>query len=240
VSRAVPALLALLASATMVAAPARAIEARLELDRLVVTEEIVEDDDFKLLSALVEHRARVKVVHFHAMPGGDMTAALRMGTIIRSRGLDTIATVGCMSACAFAFLGGVNRRLAIENTTSPPFLALHGPVDSQDPDVALAPSHLDRIFSYATEMTAGRAARPVMERMMALKLHNFVYFVAVPRPRRPTETGALECQSIKPPANAEEMVRDCRPAPDLGALELGLVTTNFVYRLAPGTPYRRP
>jgi hypothetical protein len=230
------------ACVALLAAPARGIELRAEGDRLFVTGDIDPDDDFVLLSALVAQRATVQVVHFHEMPGGDATAALRMGRIIRARGLDTIATSICMSACAFAFLGGVNRRLAVDTASRSAVLALHGPVDSHDPNATLPQDVVDLIVGYIGEMTGGRADPPMVERIMALKLYNFVYFVAVlpASGRGAAQTGTLECRSNRLPADADDVRRDCQVITGTGAFELGFVSTNFVYRMAPGTPYRRP
>lgn len=42
-------------------------------------------------------------------PGGDLVAGMRLGEVIRAKKFDTEA-VYCASACAYAFLGGVERR----------------------------------------------------------------------------------------------------------------------------------
>lgn len=42
-------------------------------------------------------------------PGGDLVAGMRFGEVIRAKKFDTEATY-CASACAYAFLGGVERR----------------------------------------------------------------------------------------------------------------------------------
>lgn len=43
-------------------------------------------------------------------PGGDLVAGMRLGEVIRAKRFDTEATY-CASACAYAFLGGEERRL---------------------------------------------------------------------------------------------------------------------------------
>lgn len=69
-------------------------------------------------------------IYFHS-PGGDLVAALKMGHMIRQAGLDTfvggpyeqfiklgipyqtlVKNGGCVSACAYAFLGGVSREVS--------------------------------------------------------------------------------------------------------------------------------
>ncbi len=44
-------------------------------------------------------------------PGGHYAVGLRMARMIRERGLDTLTTEMCGSACTYAFLGGRNRTL---------------------------------------------------------------------------------------------------------------------------------
>ena len=81
--------LAVAVATALLAAPAPAIELRLEGNRLVVTGSIEPDDDFELLTALVANREQVRIVHFHDMPGGEVLASLRMGNIIRWRASST-------------------------------------------------------------------------------------------------------------------------------------------------------
>lgn len=44
-------------------------------------------------------------------PGGHYAVGLRMGRMIRERGLDTVTTEMCGSACTYAFIGGDHRTL---------------------------------------------------------------------------------------------------------------------------------
>src|SRR5262245_39850740 len=46
-------------------------------------------------------------------PGGSIDGGMQLGAVIRKLGLDTEipASAGCYSACTFAFLGGIDRRV---------------------------------------------------------------------------------------------------------------------------------
>jgi hypothetical protein len=65
--------------------------------------------------AFIDRNAlRAKTVRFDS-PGGDLVAGMRLGEVIRVKKFDTEA-ITCASACAYAFLGGVQRRFAGKQT----------------------------------------------------------------------------------------------------------------------------
>ncbi|WAJ28912.1 PAN domain-containing protein [Antarcticirhabdus aurantiaca] len=76
---------------------------------LVVQGEFVFEDDATSLVAKARETG-ASLVTFHS-PGGNVDAAKRFGRMIRALGLSTlqIRQADCASACALAFLGGVNR-----------------------------------------------------------------------------------------------------------------------------------
>jgi hypothetical protein len=63
----------------------------------------------KFVAALAEN-PDIKTVVLDS-PGGHYGVGLRMSRMIRERGLDTLTTDMCGSACTYAFLGGENRML---------------------------------------------------------------------------------------------------------------------------------
>lgn len=74
--------------------------------------EIYDGDDSRLQAALAGISSGVVVLEG---PGGSLVPGIRMGNIIRLRGLSTIvlAETSCASACALAWLGGVDRYLGV-------------------------------------------------------------------------------------------------------------------------------
>lgn len=66
-------------------------------------------DDFKVF--LLKH-PEVSKVYLHSM-GGHLVSGMQLGLMFRLMGLDTAMTpkMRCMSACAYAFMGGVSREM---------------------------------------------------------------------------------------------------------------------------------
>lgn len=56
----------------------------------------------------VEANPNARVIHLDS-PGGRITVGLELHEVIRARGLDTLVTAGCASACTDAFLAGRRR-----------------------------------------------------------------------------------------------------------------------------------
>ena len=69
------------------------------------------DTPDKMKAFLVEH-PEVKTLYLHG-PGGELVSGLRLGVALRQAGINTALTskMRCYSACAYAFLGGVEREV---------------------------------------------------------------------------------------------------------------------------------
>ncbi|WP_297800896.1 autotransporter domain-containing protein [uncultured Brevundimonas sp.] len=79
---------------------------------LYYTGGVSRDDPYELLgilSSAEEQGVTINTVVFRNSPGGAASGGVGMGTVIRAYGLDTVLDGGCFSACADAFVGGVNR-----------------------------------------------------------------------------------------------------------------------------------
>ena len=127
------------------AAPTSAMEMTVSGSQLILSGFINELDYDKFLSHLTP---AVRTVVFTNSPGGLHLIGLALAHEIRRRGLSTVASGYCNSACANAFLGGTERRLA--NSRS--YVAFHGnySIRSGRP---LAGRELSAFYS---EMTNGR------------------------------------------------------------------------------------
>lgn len=79
---------------------------------ILVEGEFSFDDDLAAFTRLAISGAATFVTF--DSPGGNVIKALQLGRLIRAAGMDTvqIRELDCASACAFAFLGGVNRQAA--------------------------------------------------------------------------------------------------------------------------------
>jgi len=127
------------------AVPSSAMEMSISGSQLILSGFINALDYDKFLAHLTP---AVQTVVFTNSPGGVHLIGLAMAREIRRRGLSTVASGYCNSACANAFLGGTERRLA--NNYS--YVAFHGnySIRSGRP---LAGRELSAFYS---EMTNGR------------------------------------------------------------------------------------
>lgn len=72
--------------------------------------DITENTPSDFLAYFEKHPYAPKIIRFDS-PGGNLEAGLKLGTLIRKLGFSTRADF-CASACAYAFMGGVERQLA--------------------------------------------------------------------------------------------------------------------------------
>lgn len=81
----------------------------------VTNEEIVISDHLSLKNyaefAQLANAGRIKTVIFRDCLGGNVLAGIQYAKIIRSYRISTVASGLVSSACAFAYLGGVNRKM---------------------------------------------------------------------------------------------------------------------------------
>ncbi|KSV91956.1 hypothetical protein N181_30510 [Sinorhizobium fredii USDA 205] len=123
----------------------------------MVTGDFAYEDDLSAFVAVVRaHRA--VAVAFNS-PGGNVSKAMELGRLIRSEGFVTIQSRGseCASACALAFLGGLQR------FAQPGSIGVHRSSfsDTRSMSVDDAVSHIQRltadIMAYISEMGADPA-----------------------------------------------------------------------------------
>ena len=216
------------------AIPTSAIELRVERDRLVVTGPMMADDDFELLSVLIANQGQIRIVHFHDIAGGDLPASIRMGRIIRARQLDTIASSYCFSSCAFAFLGGVNRRFAWDEAGTVALLGYHGASHPLKPGDDLAQVQA-LIGDYLAEMTGQRFDRVLIERTLRLRGYEMFVFVDATRRGEISALTAIECP-LSATINQNMHVDRCVPIDGISAWQQGVVTDRNAYRIPASRP----
>jgi hypothetical protein len=93
-------------------------------DRLTITGSVSDSDTILLKKTLVDNPSITTLV-FQQCTGGTLSAALDIANLIRARGLQTVASRQCSSACAIAFLAGTRR--SFDNHTGVTAIGLHMP-----------------------------------------------------------------------------------------------------------------
>ncbi len=113
------------AVAASVSAPVSAMDIKAVGDQLILSGAVTGDDRLELLDALRAHPGVTTVV-LRNSHGGDAKSGYRVGELIRDRGLRTIVSGYCWSACTRMFLGGKTRYFSSDYPPEYTHLSFHG------------------------------------------------------------------------------------------------------------------
>ena len=182
------------------AVPTSAMEMSVSGSQLILSGFINELEYDKFLSHLTP---TIRTVVFTNSPGGVHLIGLALAHEIRRRGLSTVALGHCNSACANAFLGGAERRLA--NNRS--YVAFHGNYSYRS-GRPLA-GHFGELTAFYREMTNGRLNDQMIQLFLSKGERGFVGFY-----QRVTRN--CEGTEAKRPSGC--------PTLPITALELGILT----------------
>jgi hypothetical protein len=204
----------------LVCATAQAIETTCRDGALIASGE------FKLGDHLVIRReldrcGRGGLVLFRDSPGGNAHAGFETGRMLRERKVATAVSGLCFSACAIAFLGGVERSFASDRRPSETMLGFH-PMRHRLSGVQ-DPQGAELMARYIRDMTDGRmtgralddAIRTARAESLLLVLHPSVSSILV--------DGAVRI-CLEPPGPGSD-IRSCPPVTGVDALTLGVITS---------------
>lgn len=219
----------------LAAAPAAAMDMRLESERLVLAGPVQADDHERLFAALAAAGPRVTTIHLRDSPGGVLRAGLLMGTLIRDRGLFTIASGLCASSCALAFLGGRERFFADDRPATRNALGFHGTYRADT--LALVPEMIPLLERYIQEQTGGRTTPRLLERWSKLRdPRELVYFF---HPEVASDLGGasvLLCGADQRDEGGRLRFDRCERIDNTDALRQGIVTSIRTYRVIADAP----
>jgi len=136
-------------------------------DQLIASSYISEADYAKFIQTITP---AVKTVVVTNSPGGARLIGQDLAEEIRHRKLSTVALGYCLSSCAKAFLGGVERRLA--NNRS--YLGFHGNYTGRTgwPSRRFG----GEVANFYFEMTGGKLSDQMIELFLSKPQKGFVYF----------------------------------------------------------------
>ena len=182
------------------AVPTSAMEMSVSGSQLILSGFINELDYDKFLSHLTP---AIRTVVFTNSPGGVHLIGLALAHEIRRRGLSTVALGYCNSACANAFLGGADRRLANDRS----YVAFHGNYSYRIGRPLTG--HFGELSAFYSEMTNGRLNDQMIQLFLSKGERGFVGFY-----QRVTRN--CEGTEAKRPSGC--------PTLPITALELGILT----------------
>jgi hypothetical protein len=216
-------LLPLLAAASAIVLPARAMDFNLVGDTLVLSGPVVATDLVRMRDHLATRR--VKLVLLHESPGGDLWNGYQLGVRIRDEGLPTAVSGKCESACGLIFLSGVQRSFSDGRPIGNTMVGLHGAHTSGTQQVL---SELGPRMAYVIKtMTDRKYPADLLERTVYPRHADDMVYAFHPG-RYPAEArgrGVLEC--LKQP----DISFKCTMVDGLDALGIGVITTPEVMKL---------
>ena len=159
----------------------------------------------------------VDTVAFVNSPGGDLWTGLRVGRLIASRGLNTVAAGSCVSACSIMFMGGNQRSFSDAFRPAQTFIGIHGAHDRLTKSVN--PILQPQIFAFYKLNMAERFNAAVMNQAL-YEMEDSGSLLRVFDGARAPKRVPFHCKS------GQTLRKDCNEFKELDALSLGIVTTH--------------
>ena len=180
--------------------PSSAMVMYVEGTQLIVTGPL---SGFELTQFSASLAPNITTVVLTNSSGGDFASGLNLASIIRQRGLATVAKGYCQSSCANAFLGGVRRYLADDLSS----VAFHGHYDRLGRTLQ---SQIGQLRNFYAEMTGGKVSDNLVQQWLQKPHAGMIYFF----------------RSVTYSCNGNEPKRpfSCEKLPQT-ALKMGIITS---------------
>ncbi len=177
-------------------------------------------DHDRLKRLLDENDGKITTVVLRNRLGGAASATHRMMYMIRTRGLRTVVSGGCGSACAYTFLAGVERHLAAESRVRRTRLGYHGVYGD---NLVARRDSVPVMVAIVLDYTSGKADRRLFSRMDEfVAARDFLIFEDPAWSPRPDGVSAFLCKGM---ADVQKMREECEPIRGTDGYAQGLLTS---------------
>lgn len=183
-------------------------------------------DHDRLKRLLDENEGRITTVVLRNRLGGAASATHRMMYMIRTRGLRTVVSGACGSACAYTFLAGVERHLAAESRVRRTRLGYHGVYGD---NLVARRDSVPMMVAIILDYTSGKADRRLFTRM-----NEFVAasdFVIFEDPAWSPRSDGVSTFLCKGPATPQKMREECEPIRGTDGYAQGVLTSRELVRI---------
>jgi hypothetical protein len=177
-------------------------------------------DHDRLKRLLDENEGKITAIVLRNRLGGAAIPTYRMMYMIRTRGLRTVVSGGCGSACAYTFLAGVGRHLAAESRVRRTRLGYH---PAYGYNLVARRDSVPVMVEIVLDYTGGRADRRLLSRMVEfVAARDFLVFDDPAWSPQPDGVSVFLCKCS---ANFQKMREECEPIRDPDGYAQGLLTS---------------
>jgi hypothetical protein len=177
----------------------------------------VEPDDVQAFKAELESGGLRRIVFVNS-PGGQLRAALQIALMIRKKGVETLVSGYCHSACSLLFIAGRERRFATGHKPRNTQVGIHGASSRATGELRLQAA--PRMMAlYKAQMGAKFREDIIGRALTGITDHNGMLRVREIDRTRPGERVPWFCPSSQTPFER------CEKYTDVDALSLGVVTS---------------
>lgn len=199
-----------------------AMEMKLVGKQLLMSGGVVDSDYVQFKEMLRLHGDVIDTLVLGNSPGGDGWAGLTIGEMVRERGLRTVVSGACRSACAIIFMGGGERHFADEKSAKQPRLGFHGTYRNSDKSLDWGQTYKRK--RWIVQQTAEKIDEALLERWLTIeRSKGYVYFFGPGRQKRADGVSVLYCDGTQ--TNKSDLFEQCEKVAGKDAYTMGIVTS---------------
>jgi hypothetical protein len=191
-------------------------------DQLIASGSIDAEDGARF-RALVTAYPNITTVVLHDSPGGVTSANLMIAAAIEARGLDTVVTGYCVSACAMVFLSGTNRSFGDLEPLASTSLGFHG---NYVRGTLGSERYLQALKNRVLRRTGGKIDPALVDRWLHLTDNRSSIRFRYPGEEAATAPTTFFCAAGRPPNGGD--YANCEPIAGTNALASGIITSTRI------------